>query len=70
MHFFRRAKCALDLVFSKPAMVFKRVDFPDPEGPTRATRLPGSTSKLTRLRAINFPKVLEISSITRFIFFF
>jgi hypothetical protein len=35
----------------KPAIMRSRVDFPQPDGPTRLTKLPGATSKLTAASA-------------------
>ena len=49
-------------------MTLKRVDFPDPDGPTSATRDPVLISKLTWSNALKVPKFLERSSTNILIF--
>src|SRR5579862_5548023 len=49
---------------SKPAMMFSKVDLPQPEGPTIATNSPSRTSRLTRSMTGSAPKLLLIASTT------
>jgi hypothetical protein len=44
---------------SKPAIALNKVDFPDPEGPNKATNLWSLTSKLTFSNAWKLPNFLE-----------
>ena len=49
--------------YSKPAINFRSVDFPDPEGPSSAIRLPVLISKLIWSSIKDLPNVLVKFSI-------
>src|SRR5947209_3805817 len=46
---------------SRPARIFKRVDFPQPEGPTMATNSPSPTVKSIPSRASTVPRAVPYS---------
>ncbi len=54
----------LDTV-SNPEMQRSSVDFPQPDGPTRTTNSPSSTSRSICSRMLTFPKDLQTDLIDR-----
>src|SRR5688572_5897474 len=51
------------LMVSRPAIILSKVDFPQPDGPTRMTNSPSSMSTLTPCRMGTAPKDLRTCSI-------
>src|SRR5215207_2138180 len=46
------------VMISSPAIIARRVDFPQPDGPTSTTNSPASTSRLMPLSTSTAPKLL------------
>ena len=56
----------MGLVVSMPAMMFNKVDFPQPEGPTMLAKFPSSTFRLIESRTTNsFPSIGELNFFVR-----
>jgi hypothetical protein len=53
------------VIVSRPAMVFKRVDLPQPDGPTRTRKPPCSTARSIPCSTSAAPKRLTTRSISR-----
>src|SRR3954454_23137925 len=52
-----------EVIFSSPASILKRVDLPQPDGPTRTTNAPSSIGTVTPCRTSKPPNDLRTSLI-------